>query len=641
MHKLDAFLNLSPDIIGKHDVVHLRLFTVLLKHNDPVPLLRNLVRMLSLDIANLLLNGCVKPGGYVQWDEHDHVSQTVVTADPSIDSSTVCALLDFVKPFDDIMGPRTWVSALADAFMVQGLINSRLYRYPLPPELYRFDTDNVLAMYEEISRKLLDRRGKGEEEKPRKLISAAFIDTQKGVAICHDKSLVPVDIVSRLETARTAINFRVFHPQNWLSISERQKAGELDPGAKGPIWVSRTTLPPPEEDDVRQALFTTIDNLCTESETYTKPVSALVEAEWIGHRRNADANAPEPAITEKEKYHCLMNNVLSKVTLLYVHGGCFFSGSPAQSRSLVSQLTSSTHGRCFSLKYRLSPQHPFPSALLDLLLAYLHLLHPQAGPSIYHSDVPAHTLVITGDSVGANLCLGLIQTILSLARQQSRSPPMVRWNGADVPLHLPEGVALVSPWVDLTYSLPSFIQSQKTDYVPPFDPAWSLGFPQCSVWPTNPPRGDIYCDNSCLVHPLVNPAAVKEWRGSPPMLVICGEEASSDGVKVIVQQAFNQGVNVRWRQFEKLSHVFMILMGNLEHSRIALAEWADFCEEVTKDRNGLRGGAELIHVRDLSRKVVDIRKLTDLTRDSALVMMKRGRQKRGIVRRENGEWAKI
>ena len=49
MHKLDAFSSLTQDRVGIYDIVHLRLFTVLIKRNDPVPLLRNLISMLSKD----------------------------------------------------------------------------------------------------------------------------------------------------------------------------------------------------------------------------------------------------------------------------------------------------------------------------------------------------------------------------------------------------------------------------------------------------------------------------------------------------------------------------------------------------------------------------------------------------------------
>ena len=64
-------------------------------------------------------------------------------------------------------------------------------------------------------------------------------------------TMVPQDIASRLETARKALNFRIFDSQNWQSVSKRQESSALEPEAKGRIWVSRVTLPPPEEDDVR------------------------------------------------------------------------------------------------------------------------------------------------------------------------------------------------------------------------------------------------------------------------------------------------------------------------------------------------------------------------------------------------------
>ena len=129
MHKLDAFSSLTPDRVGIYDIVHLRLFTVLIKRNDPVPLLRNLISMLSkismdltapidaflaclsVDITDFLDLNYIEPGGYVQWDEHDHVSQKVVTASTAADPKTVHAFLDFVRPLDDKIGPRTCVTA--------------------------------------------------------------------------------------------------------------------------------------------------------------------------------------------------------------------------------------------------------------------------------------------------------------------------------------------------------------------------------------------------------------------------------------------------------------------------------------------------------------------------------------------------
>ena len=91
--------------------------------------------------------------------------------------------------------------------------------------------------------------------------------------------MVPPDIHDRIEAIRKALNIRIFHPQNWQSLSKRQESSALDPEAKGPVWVSRVTLPPPQEDDVRQALSKTIDILSANSKFYTKPTSAPVHEE--------------------------------------------------------------------------------------------------------------------------------------------------------------------------------------------------------------------------------------------------------------------------------------------------------------------------------------------------------------------------
>ena len=44
---MDAFGKIPDDMIGYFDVVHIRAFAVIITHSDPMPLLKNLVSMLS------------------------------------------------------------------------------------------------------------------------------------------------------------------------------------------------------------------------------------------------------------------------------------------------------------------------------------------------------------------------------------------------------------------------------------------------------------------------------------------------------------------------------------------------------------------------------------------------------------------
>lgn len=144
MRQLDALGEIPEHLFGIYDIVHLRLFQVVVKDNDPGPLLRNMLRMLS-ESSNLLVYihtvaftyapsnaliphnppSCpsfnvslvnndslrphdtsinadiqyIEPGGYLQWAEYDMTSQTTIKADPSLSSSALEAVPAFVQGF--------------------------------------------------------------------------------------------------------------------------------------------------------------------------------------------------------------------------------------------------------------------------------------------------------------------------------------------------------------------------------------------------------------------------------------------------------------------------------------------------------------------------------------------------------------
>ena len=47
LHSLDVFDPVPEDLVRKYDVIHVQLFVLIVKKNDPVPLLRNVLRILS------------------------------------------------------------------------------------------------------------------------------------------------------------------------------------------------------------------------------------------------------------------------------------------------------------------------------------------------------------------------------------------------------------------------------------------------------------------------------------------------------------------------------------------------------------------------------------------------------------------
>lgn len=414
------------------------------------------------------------------------------------------------------------------------------------------------------------------------------------------------------------------HPH---SLSVQQRVSIRDPGVKGPIWVSKVKTDVPSEDDVRQALFKAIDELKSGGETYTKPEYAPVEAEWTGPRAGAAKNEHEPSLSEPEKFKKLMAETKSEVTILYFHGGAYYLLDPASHRLVVSRLAKLTGGRALSVRYRLAPQNPFSAALLDALISYLYLLYPPEGA--LHEPVKPSNIVFAGDSAGGNLSLALIQLILQLHRTSpGGQKPTVKFHGKDVEIPLPAGVAGNSPWMDVTRAMPSIEKNVVYDYMPPPSHSAVFNYPPCEIWPTKPPRADIYCNGDAMLHPLVSPMVAKDWKGSPPIFIGCGEEMLADEDAVFAQKLAKQGVPVVWEQYEAMPHCFAMMLEGLKGGNMFFEKWAGFIKEAVEKPEEIKTRGTFVMAKKLERKNVDVTTLRSFSDEEVLKMMKDAQDKR-------------
>lgn len=139
--------------------------------------------------------------------------------------------------------------------------------------------------------------------------------------LLHAMRLSPVSGKQDLRTELTVVVIRSFI-NFLLPISVQQKRSMRDPGIKGPMWVSKVTLPAPE-DAVQDAVFKAIEDLKTGGETFDIPGVEPVEAEWTGYRSGVGKSAPQPDISEEEKYRKLQEESQSDMVILYFHGGAY------------------------------------------------------------------------------------------------------------------------------------------------------------------------------------------------------------------------------------------------------------------------------------------------------------------------------
>ncbi|KAH2021349.1 hypothetical protein KXV43_002259 [Aspergillus fumigatus] len=82
VHNWDILSPVPEHLVGRYDIVHLRLLILVVEHSDPVPIIQNAYRML-------------KPGGYIQWDDLNYPDTHVSKANPGAD--TPAARLDHFR----------------------------------------------------------------------------------------------------------------------------------------------------------------------------------------------------------------------------------------------------------------------------------------------------------------------------------------------------------------------------------------------------------------------------------------------------------------------------------------------------------------------------------------------------------------
>ena len=421
------------------------------------------------------------------------------------------------------------------------------------------------------------------------------------------------------------------HPQ---SLEKAQRSTLRDPGIKGELWVSKVEVPPPQEDETRETLFQAIDDLKEESQTYIKPSYVPVGAEWTGYRANAQKDSSLPSISEEEKYKSLVSETKSSVTILYFHGGAYYLLDPSSHRPLTSRLAKLTGGRLLSVRYRLAPQSAFPSQLLDALCAYLYLLQPPAGS--FHEPIPASQIVFAGDSAGGNIAFALLQLLMHIHRTSPTTTPTISYHGAKVEVPLPAGVACSSPWLDISRSSPSLESNAHIDYLPTPSKSAGIQFPKDNIWPTDPPRGDIFCDVNMMTHPLVSPLAFGEedWKNCPPLFICCGEELLTDEDAIVAGRAARQGAPVRWEQFEAMPHCFSMILEGLQASRKCFDLWAEGIKQMVEHREGLEARGRWWTAKTLKESALDVKELgSGWGEDEVLGWMKAARERR----REGGE----
>lgn len=223
--------------------------------------------------------------------------------------------------------------------------------------------------------------------------------------------------------------------------------------------------------------------------------------------------------------------------VLHFHGGAYVLGSARSSLEYAHRLSRAAGGDCYSVDYRLAPEHPYPAAIDDAMQAYRGLLS---------AGVSAEQIVLSGESAGGGLALALATAI----------------RGAGLPA--PAGVFAVCPFTDLTLSGPTVNKFSGSDPAAHRDTLSMLGASYFQAHePTDP-----------LVSPLFG-----STEGLPPLfLAAAKDEVLLSDTTRLAEKAKASGVDTTLRLIEDSVHVFT-LFPFLPEAKQTLEEFGSWARE--------------------------------------------------------------
>ncbi|MGH7778584.1 MAG: alpha/beta hydrolase [Candidatus Binataceae bacterium] len=247
--------------------------------------------------------------------------------------------------------------------------------------------------------------------------------------------------------------------------------------------------------------------LPVEKDVKCEPVSAGgVKAEWVS-APGADANR----------------------AILYLHGGGYVIGSIKTHRALAGRISRASKARVLLIDYRLAPEHPFPAAVEDSIIAYRYLLEQGTRPG---------RLAIAGDSAGGGLTIAALVAI------------------KDAKLPMPAAGVGLSPWVDLEGIGDSMTTKSKADPIVQRDGLVQMA--AAYLGGKDP--------HSALAAPLY-----ADLSGLPPLLLQVGTaETLLDDSTRLAERARKSGVNVTLEPWENMIHVWQMFAPMLDEGQQAI-----------------------------------------------------------------------
>ena len=251
---------------------------------------------------------------------------------------------------------------------------------------------------------------------------------------------------------------------------------------------------------------------------------------------NPDAvNAEEPVDKKPDAEEKTDDSVKKKTVIYQLHGGGYVGRLENSYRSMAVLYSEiSDHADVLSLDYRVTPDDPFPAALLDAEAGYNWIL-----------EQGYERIIVVGDSAGGGLTLALVLYL--------------RDNG----IRLPDKVITMSAWTDLTSSGESYDKNFDTD--PVFGNTMEI-----------PEYAATYIGDADAMSPYISPL-FGDFKGFPETLMQVGElEVLLSDTLLVAEKMEQAGVKVIQHTYPGMFHDFQKGLHLFPESTAAWEEIEEF-----------------------------------------------------------------
>jgi monoterpene epsilon-lactone hydrolase len=243
----------------------------------------------------------------------------------------------------------------------------------------------------------------------------------------------------------------------------------------------------------------------------------------------ADVTVTAAALGGVPTAEITVDGIEPRHVVLYFHGGVYVMGDASLAADLASQVGRRTQAKVISVDYRLAPEHPYPAAVEDALVAYKTLLDDGIAPS---------DIAFAGESAGGGLAIATLV------------------NARDHGLPLPAAAFVMSPYADLTLA-GTTMETRRED-----DPLLSREALQARV--------ADYASGQDAASALISPVFA-DLSGLPPLIIQAGtHEVLLDDAVRLARQAATADVEVTLDITPGVPHVFQAYYPLLDEARAAL-----------------------------------------------------------------------